>query len=212
MEEGKQATCRFCRQPIVTVHEINRWDMKGPLYWRHTDLERGNYRTEWDDHGAHCANTDNRPTAPHALPMEFCWMMKDDGFRCPKPVRDENMQGHFYACGTHMKKFVQQKEWAERRANEAENQESRAAMEEWEYGIYTEAMARLHECNAELFPHATIDRPRWKSWDRKVEVDIADFERWIRELMAYAPGRGGKSSRQDDDSLLGLFEQPQEAS
>jgi hypothetical protein len=207
MEEGTKGTCRYCRQEITMVREIDRWHghLLGP-FWRHTDIERGDCKSSWDDMGAHCANTDNRIQAPHAMPVEWCWTMREDGHYCEKPVRHENIEGHLYACGVHMKKFVENKEYLESRKQAREDQESREAMEEWEHGIYSEALARLNEANPELFPQAKIQRSNWRRWSRTVEVDIADFERWIRELMAYAPGGGGETLWQDDDSVSGLFE------
>lgn len=208
MEEGTKDICRFCRAEIVLVRETRHWG-PGQWFWRHTDVERGQCNTAWDDIGVHCANVENRFTAPGALPEHWCWWLKEDGHYCKKAIRDENLGAHLYACGVHMRKFVQDKEYRDQRQRKAEDEEARKAMEEWELGIYNEAMARLHSYNPALFPNRQIDTMgrTWKAWDRTIKLDIADFERWIRELMAYAPGGGGESSGQDDDSLSGLFEQ-----
>jgi hypothetical protein len=216
MEAGQKGTCRYCGESLVLVHEFRRWhdDWNGPLFWRHEDLDRGQCQSAWDDPGVHCANTDNRVQAPHGLPREWCWWQKDDGHHCQKAVRDENLAGHFYACGVHMKKFVFEMETRARRLKMKDDEEARQAMEEWEFDIYQEAMGRLHMFNPELFPNETIRDvygKRLMSSDHYIKVDIADLERYIRELTAYAPSGGRTSLWEDDDSLQGLFEQPQEA-
>lgn len=135
------------------------------------------------DSGQHC--NDGRS----AQPKEICDYWKGDGKNCTNPVKHEDLEVGNFACGVHMKKFLADEQCKISQEKRRRKEEERAEMARWELGLYQKAYDRLSQDDPEMFPpgNGPPDKLRWSNhFDRTIEVDIIELERWMRSHAEYS--------------------------
>lgn len=173
----KRLTCRHCGQALQPRRSQFSW-MSG---WYSSIPESGpqsevSQERQGSDPLAKCSD------GSWHSPKELCDYPKNEGGNCSNPVKHEDLESSNYACGIHMKRFLEDVEREKRRRQLEKERKELKEMRAWELGIYQEAYDRLTAIDQDLF--SADDRPKGDSWNgrfnKNVTVDIVTLERWMR--------------------------------
>jgi hypothetical protein len=159
--KGQQGTCRQCND-LIHFHE----DPASRASW-----EGSNTRGIWLHEGQ---TPEESLDADHtAHPKEFCSeVVTVEGYDlCGSPVKYEDVQAGNYACGRHMRKWMEELEYHKARELKRERDKEREEILRFERAQYTEAGRWVKEHFPQLI-EKDWKADRYMGVNRTTDVDV----------------------------------------
>lgn len=168
---GTQGTCIHCDEKIILYKE-DHWTP----HWVHS-----RNKVDEDDRRRHCLKGQVDPYTkkeyfPTCSPKEWCDTTKNDGRKCYRAVKHENIAAGLYACGWHLAEAVRKKEAAEANERRREEAAQREAIEAWEHQVYLEDEAAIKELWPEIVEAQSEERHYRTGWPSEAEAKYDKFK------------------------------------
>lgn len=171
----QRGTCRKCGEQVYFAHAENPYperNMRG--IWLHIG------QTPDDDFEY------NDPTYHPADPKEFCAeSVTVDGYdRCGRPVKYEDIHAENYACGFHMKSWLEYEANRKRQAEQRAQQVQRDLRMAFEREQYAQAAVWINEHGfGHLIGKYTTKERYRNGFDRNAEVDVFVLKEFLEGIV-----------------------------
>lgn len=169
----QRGTCRVCDE-IITFGfaPTTEWESARATYGR------------WLHEGY---TLDTVLTQEHMpFPKEFCCeTVTAKGYDlCGTPVKFEDVRAGNYACGRHMRKWEEDKAYAERRKADEEKRRERELFEEYEASQYQAAGEWIREHGFLQFVSEGWEaKPKWGRMNRTTSVDVIVLKEFLENII-----------------------------
>lgn len=176
--QNQKGTCRQCDAGIYFIF--------APEY-------NGELRTKgiWAHEGFTMENFEQQEHYPN--PKEFCCetVTTDAYDTCGSPVKFEDIKAGNYACGRHMRKWNEERDYRERAKLEQERRDQREKLEAYEVIQYHEAGEWIKQHFPRLIESSYTAKHNWGSFKRTTPVDVfmlKEFLEGVVNRLAASPG------------------------
>lgn len=173
----QRATCRKCNEPLFFQHGDTRFPERSMTgMWLHVGQTFEDAEKSFSDRSA---------DYHRAAPKEFCEesVTVNDYDTCGRPVKYEDVAAANYACGFHMKGWLEQLARSKRNEQEREAHRQRELREAFEMEQYTQAALWINEHG---FHHLIGDykaKGRYRGFDRTAQVDVFVLKEFLEGVV-----------------------------
>lgn len=188
--QNQKGTCRKCGEPIYFIFDPNHYDQ--------TRRTKG----AWAHEGYTIENYDQQDHYP--APKEFCaeTVTSTDYDDCAAPVKYEDIKAENYACGRHMRKWLDDKAYRKRAEEADASRKEKEALEEFEAGEYDKAAAWIKDNGFEsLIETNYVAKPRYSRLNRHTKVDVFILYEFLKSTVEKLADKPSPENY-DDEELI----------